>query len=341
MLDTTGRLNIAALWAVMVLTVVSSWYPFTLDLPRRVVNSAVQHPSGVWDLDGDSRVVSATPPATVSAVLSGGRFNMTVEVIAAAAEQTGPARLMSIGRTPYDPALMIGIDRKDVVLYLPCDGEASNVDAVWRIPFDGESRLVARLSIDKGSDATVVSMQVNNQPRMRLDNHCPAGAFPTLPQTKAQWALGNVASGQRPFIGRIVKLEMSQDERSIDLLRALTWQVPVVFWLLPERLLQPSSGFGDDVLAALWHTASFALLGYFLAGASRHRSTAQLLALIVVFALILNGGKALVAGRHPAVIDLLLNVAGAVTFLYGRRHFAKANRCAVDGTESRRSAPRS
>jgi hypothetical protein len=339
MLDRSNRLNIAALWAMMMITVVSSWYPFTLDLPKRVVNSAVQHNSGAWDLDGNSRVISASPPAMASALLSGGRFNITVEAIAAVADQTGPARLMSIGSTPYDPALMIGIDRNDVVLYVPCDGAASNVDADWRIPFGGDSRLVASLWIDKGGDGTVVSVQVNNQPRVRLDNRCPAGTSPTLPETKAPWALGNVASGHRPFIGRIVKLEMSQDGRSIDLLRAVTWQAPVVFWLLPERLFQPSNGFSGDVLAALWHAVSFALLGYFLADASRHWRTPQLLAFIVIFALILNGGKALVAGRHPAVIDLLLNVAAAVTFLYGRRHFTNED-CVAHRTESGRSAPR-
>jgi VanZ family protein len=325
MLDTRDRLNIAALWTMMMLTVVSSWYPFTLDLPKRVVNTAVQHPGGAWDLDGNSRVISPGLRTNAAEFMSGGRFSMTVQAMAAAPDQTGPARLISVGHNPYQPALMIGIDRKDVVLYLPCDGAASNVDAEWRISFDGGQDLMVRLWIDTAEIGTVVSIQINNQPRLRLDNSCPAGTSPRLPEATAPWALGNVASGHRPFVGRIDKLELSQDRRRIDLLRAEPWQAPSTFWIFPERLYEPSNNTSEELVPALWHLASFAMLGYLAAASGRRRKTVQLFAATFVFAMILIAGKVFVAGRHPDMLDLFLNAAGAAVGTYGYLRYASIN----------------
>lgn len=333
MAGNVDRVNRAALWVMLMLSIVSSWYPFALDLPRRVVNSAAQRPDGAWELDGDSRLMSPAP-AAATALFSGQQFSTTVVALPAVPNQVGPARLVSIGRSPYDPGLMIGIDHNDVVLYLRCGGAASDVEAVWRTPLEGGQRVAVNLWIDRSDDETVVSMQVNDQQRVRLDNRCPAGTSPGLPESTAPWALGNVYSGHRPFVGRVVKLEMAQSGRSIDLLRAVPWQAPSAFWVLPERLYQPSSGISNELLAALWHFASFALLGYCLAGVGHRFGTTQLLAAIVVFAAILNGGKVLIAERHPAAIDLALNVAGAVIFLYMRRRFTD-----TDGFMSRQTEP--
>ncbi len=238
---------------------------------------------------------------------------------------------------------MIGIDHGNVVLYLPCDGAAPDLDVRLRIPFNVERGVAVSVSlwIDRSDAGTVVSMQVNDQQRMELDNHCPSGASPGFPKATVPWALGNVASGHRPFIGRIDKLEMAQDGRSIDLLRAVAWQAPSTFWILPERYYERSNNTTEELVAALWHFASFAVMGYLLAGIAHHRRTPQLVAAMLVFAAILNSGKVLIASRHPAAIDLMLNVAGAVSSLYLRRRFMDANGFVARQSEPGHSAPRS
>jgi hypothetical protein len=327
---------------MVVLSIVTSWYPFALDLPRRVVNSAVQRPDGAWDVDTNSRLISHAPDS-VAAMLSAKRFSMTVEAMPTVADQTGPARLVSIGRSPYDPALMIGIDHDSVVLYLPCDGAAPDLDVDWQVPFNSERGGAVSVSLwfDRSNTGPVVSMQVNDQKRMQLDNHCPPGASPGLPKATLPWALGNVASGHRPFVGRIGKLEMTQDGRNVDLLRAMPWHAPSTFWMLPERFFERSNNTTEELVAALWHFASFAVMGYLLAGIARQRRTSQLAAALLVFAAILNGGKVLIASRHPAAIDLVLNVAGAMSLLYLRRRFMDADGSVAHQSEPGHSAPRS
>ena len=140
------------------------------------------------------------------------------------------------------------------------------------------------------------------------------------------WALGNVYSGHRPFAGRILKLELAMGERRIDLLREVPWQAPEVFWTWPERLYERPTHRGTELVAAGWHFASFAFLGYLAAASGGRRRAVHLFAATFVFALILIGGKVFVAGRHPDMLDLLLNTAGAVVGIYGFKRYATMNK---------------
>jgi VanZ family protein len=316
----SDRVNRAAFWAMFMLSIVSAWYPFTLDLPECVRNTAVQLPDGTWDLDGRSRVVARFHESAVAPVTQR-RFSITVQARPAIGEQSGPARLLSIGRDPYGPGFMVGVDHQDIVLYLPCHGAASNADAAWRFPIPKAQDIAVTLWFGDGA-AGAPSIQVGDGPRVILDNRCQTGSSAGIPDLAQPWALGNVYSGHRPFTGRILKLEMAVGDRRIDLLRDASWQAPEVYWHWPERLYQGPSTVGDELIAASWHFVSFAMVAWFAASyGGRHTVPHQFTAMLA-FAAVLTAGKVLVANRHPSVIDLLVNLAGAATGLYAY------NRCA-------------
>ncbi|MCA9204739.1 MAG: VanZ family protein [Planctomycetales bacterium] len=312
------RLHLTALWVVLLINVVSYWYPFTLDLPRWVTNTAQRQPDGTWNLDGDSLITGYAPDSVVATIASG-QFRLAVKAKPALPNQHGPARLFAIGHTPYDPSFMIGIEGDNIVLRLPCGAAASDIDAEWKVSMQGKQDIVVTLWFQSLATGFVSFIQVANDPPVQMENHCPGGALPRLPDAKASWTLGNVESGHRPFMGQIVKLELAGDGHLIDLLRNISWQVPVIFWIWPERLYQPAGG---DLLATLWHFAGFVPLGYLVDFAGQIYGPPQVLTSIFAFATALNGGKLLIMGRHPSIIDLLLNVAGALAGFFARQRLA-------------------
>lgn len=293
------RLHLAVLWAVLLINIVSYWYPFALDLPRWVANTAQRQPDGTWDLDGDS-LVTGYAPDSAAATMASERFRLAVEAKPALPNQHGPARLFAIGRTPYDPSFMMGIEGDKVVLRLPCGVAVSDIDAESRIPMQGKQDIAVTVWFHALATGFGSFIQVANDPPVQLENHCPGGALPQLPDAKASWTLGNVKSGHRPFVGRIVKLELAGDGHPIDLLRDTPWQVPATFWIWPERLYQPT---GDSFLAALWHFGGFFPLGYLAGFFGQIYGPPRVLTSILAFATALNGGKLLIAGRHPSIID--------------------------------------
>lgn len=314
------RANTWTLCVVALMLTAASWYPYSLDLPKRVKNSAQRLDDGAWSLDRNSRVV-ASLPARAAELMATGHFQMTLEARAGVRDQAGPARLVSIARNPHDVGLMVGIDGRDIVIYLPCSGRP-NGDAAWRLAGAAGSNLSLTLAI--GETAVGGIALLANGARHDMPNRCPAGSVPTVSVT-APLAIGNVASGHRPFAGRIEKLEVTDGAQRIDLLRDTTWEVPGAFWVWPERFYEPANPSDDELFVALWHVVGFAVLGYLVAAVARRRSTIDLFFALLLAATLLNTGKLLIAGRHVFVADFVFNLAGAAAGLFLRRRHAPPN----------------
>jgi hypothetical protein len=187
-----------------------------------------------------------------------------------------------------------------------------------------EPVLVALTLWFEGSTA-VPSIQVGGGPRVPLDNRCPGGSSPGVPYAAVPWALGNIASGHRPFVGRILRLEMVYGDRRIDLLREVPWQVPEVFWIWPERLFEPRTFGLTEVVAATWHILSFILLGYLAVASGERRSAVRNFVAVLFFAFVLTSGKIFVSGRHPDMIDLILNAAGTALGIRTGKRYSSAD----------------
>jgi VanZ family protein len=301
-------LRLLVLAAVLVVNVVSSWYPFAFELPERIANSAQRQPDGSWDLDDRSRVTAYAPDIAPS-VMATGRFRLTLEAKLALPHQSGPARLFATGDSPYDASFMAGIDDTEFVLRLPCSGAAAGIDAEWRVPIPDRQAIVISAVFSSSDDGLSPTLQVGDEPMVHIRKACPEGTSPQLPDGVARWTLGNVSSGHRPFVGRLVRLELDGPGQHVDLLRDIHWQVPSRFWRWPGRVYQPAD---KNILQSIWHFVSFVPLGHLAGTAIQSMGYPRLLIGILAFSTVVNGGKLLFAGRHASLLDVLFNLAGAV-----------------------------
>jgi hypothetical protein len=308
----SSHLRSIALSLVIVVNVVSSWYPFMVDVPERRSNTARQQQDASWDVDAGSRVTGYAS-THAAAAMANRQFRFSIEARPAFPDQAGPARLLAIGNSPYDASFMIGIERNEVVLRLPCTGEADGVGAEWRVPMQSWREIVVSVRFDPSAGGGLApSIQVGSGPKSQLPNNCPGSTVPSLPDAGTPWTLGNVRSGHRPFVGRIVKLDLDEDGHRLDLLKDTQWQTPATFWMWSERVYQPAE---DHVLAATWHFVSFVPLGFLAGMASPILGVPRALAGVLAFSGILNGGKLLIVGRHASLNDMLLNLAGTIAGL--------------------------
>jgi VanZ family protein len=317
-------LRFVVLAVVLVVNVASSWYPFALELPERITNTARRQPDGSWDLDSRSRVTAYAPDIAPS-VMATGQFRLTLEARLALPHQSGPARLFATGYSPYDASFMAGIDDKEFVLRLPCSGAAAGIDAEWRVPIPDRQGIAISVLFSSPAEGLSPTLQVVDEPMVHIKKACPEGTSPQLPDAVARWTLGNVNSGHRPFAGRIVRLELDGPGQYVDLLRDIQWQAPARFWLWPERVYQPAD---KNILQSIWHFVSFVPLGCLAGVAIPSMGYPRVLIGILAFSTVVNGGKLLFAGRHASLLDVLLNMAGAVAGIAAchRRNGARLRR---------------
>jgi hypothetical protein len=314
-----SKVGAAAVWSVVGLNALVAWYPFALDLPQRLDNSAARLPAGGWSVDSQSRIVGHASDRIATA-LHADSFKLTVVAYTLHRNQTGPARLISVARSPFEPGFMLGIDGSEAVVYMPCGAAESHLDAEWRVPLAARKDGAVRMTLLYKAQPARLAIQTDDEGIQELPNHCPSEQSPRPPHATRPWALGNVYSGHRPFVGRIVLLELADDAGTVDLLHQIRWDVPGKFWLWPERLYQHTDNPKDQALSAAWHFGGFAAMGYLLSGIGQARA----LGMASLTAIALNAGKVLVAGRHPSIVDLLVNVVGAAAGLYaGRRRLAR------------------
>jgi VanZ family protein len=304
--DVDGRVRRTGLWIVTLVHMAVYWYPLSLDLPKRIDNTAVHLANGTWALDDTSRVTIRLPDA-----LPDGAYSITIEAQPAKLHQGGPARLVSAGTDPYHASFMIGFDYGDVVVRLPCN--EGNSDAEWRVASGNGTDLSIRLWLNGHDAASRPMLMVNGQAPRELEAQC-GGDHQAVPALLTMpWTLGNVKSGHRPFSGRITRLELASGDRSIDLLREAIPETPTSFWIWPERLYQPESDEQQQTLATLWHFLGFLAFGYLLASGAAAPAAGWSMLIATFFSGILFVGKIFMAARHPSVVDLLANMAGAAT----------------------------
>jgi VanZ family protein len=224
---------------------------------------------------------------------------------------------------------MLGVDQSVLVIRMPCLAE--DQDAEWRIALDAEPSTAVRISLGQAGAGTRPGLRIGQREPVILEPRCPDGErFPPF-GPESLWTLGNVASGHRPFVGRIERVDVTVAGQTIDLLRDRPLAIPPSYWMLPERLYQPAGDGVTEDLAAVWHVAGFLLLGCILVSGPRPRTSQAAIALTCLFSLILNSGKLAIVGRHVATPDILLNVVGAALgILVCRRQRQSPEKCTTE-----------
>jgi len=292
---------------VLCAIVAASLFPFRLDPPRFRRNEVVRGPAGEVELGRHNVLRSRGAPAWLRAVRAGGRLAIALEARPAAAEQTGPARILALSHSAYRADLVIGQEVVDLVVRVKRPGSEP-----W-----GSPAFVARGAL-AGRDWIAISvvlepdrLRVVVDGEVRVDEPLARGYARSWSAT-CRLALGDEPGGARPWRGTLRCASVDAGGQVHDLLAPGVLEQPAGSWVLPERLSQPRRFGGEGLAVAALHFAAFSVLGWLMARASKtSRPRLRAVAACALLGLGLAGAKVFVAARHPSAVDLVVQIVGA------------------------------
>jgi hypothetical protein len=288
----------AALYAV------GSWFPFVPDPPRYVVNDASVREDG-WHFAGQG--IGRTPgPATwLGVAIQRRSLDIELTVAAGATKQEGPADILTLSDGVGDENLIIGQRGVDLVVRIKLD------------PRSGRRYLDGRFpgALSSGEDVSM-TLSVTDERIAATAQGFPGGSVDVDGTVLGAWdaeqrlTLGNHSGGARGWDGVISAARVTTDLGTTDLLSSTEVTAPSRYWILPDRL----SATHDR---PRWREASVAAL-HVMVGAGMvalwaSYPTRRLLPVVggfAVAAMVVNGGKVLIAGRHPSMATTLLQTGG-------------------------------
>lgn len=289
--------------AVVVANVAGSLFPFRLDPPRYVRNDVRRAPSGQLDFGRHNALRSLSAPEWLPAVLRSGRLGVELEA-RSAGPQGGPARLFALSESPFHANLVLGQGGDDLLVRVRRPGSTTAGSPAFHVR--GVFAHGDWVALDVELEPDRVRVAVDGEPR--LDAALPGDTLDSW-SPRARVALGDEPGGGRAWRGSLRRATVRVDGDSDDLLAPATLECPAASWVLPDRLRRSPSFDGRELGPALLHFAGFAPLGFLLAREHGARRAALLCALL---SLGLSAAKVFVAGRHPAALDVVTQVAGAL-----------------------------
>jgi hypothetical protein len=288
------------------LYVVGSWYPFLPDPPRYVVNDASVREDG-WHFEGQG--ILRTPGAARSLGAAIERRNLEIEltVAAGAPKQEGPASILTVSDGVGDENLVIGQRGVDLVMRIKLDRRGGRRYLDGRFPG----------AFSSGEDVSLI-LSVTDERIAATTQGFPGGSVDVDGTVLGAWdaeqrlTLGNHSSGARGWDGVISAARVTTDLGTTDLLSSTEMTAPNRYWVLPDRLTATRD-------RPRWREASLALLhvlvGAVMVALWASYPTRRLLPVVggwAVAAMVVNGGKVLIAGRHPSLTTTILQIAGGV-----------------------------
>lgn len=283
---------------------VAGLLPFSFQSPVSR-NRAAHLPGGGLSFTGVGLARTPAPPEWAVHARATGRLELRLRVRPARADQTGPARILSLSRDHYTRNLTLAQDGDALVMRLRTSGSTEG-----GMP---ERRLSAALTPEAWTE---VILQIEPG-RVRLQTDAQAWTGPlAVAGALAPWdtsmplLLGNEGTGDRPWEGTIARAEARTPAGTVDVLAPAALDIPRLVWhlhrppkLVPFRNTQPH----DAVVNLLGFMPLGALVGF---GRSRRWPTAVLVAGGVSLGIELL--QFLLPARVPSVTDLILNTAGGV-----------------------------
>jgi hypothetical protein len=301
----TRRLRRVALVLVAIGLFVESVYPFRFDPPRWRENEVARTPEGGLRFGGYNVARTRGAPPFLPAMESGAPVRVELEVRSARADQRGPARIFTVERDYWNAVLVVGQDGADLVVSVDrlTRGAARKLRAAGVFDVPGWHDVTVRL------DARRIEVAVDGRTRDAAElsgDRAPRPAGMRL-------ALGDAPLGNRPWRGTIRVAQVAADGREFDCLRDGSLAIPRRALFVPERLRRMRRYLiHDDPFVFGLHLASFVPLGVLVAlGARRRREIAAALGSAFLLGVVLQLAKVAFAARHPCLLDVAAQLAGA------------------------------
>lgn len=291
--------------------VAASLFPFQFDLPRQVRNGATR--------DGDQVVFRATgimvEPGNVDLrlgrELTHGEFVVDVGV-EADPDQHGPARILSLSSGVWAQSLMLGqVDSSlEVRVRRPGADELGRpAVVVAKALAPGRTHRI-RVAVDPDQ----VAVEVDGTVRWREE----VGETLSTWDARHRLVLGNEHGGRRPWRGRVRWATVTTTNERFDLLT--TGVLPADLWLVPNQLAGPSRHLWELTPTQVLHAGTMGALGALLALWAPRRPAGRLAFWVGGLAGVTLVLKFAMAGRHPNLADLFVDLTAGTLGILAVRH---------------------
>jgi hypothetical protein len=288
-----------------VLLAVLAYFPFRWDPPRIVRNQVVR--TAVNSLRFSEMNAARTPgtPAWLGRARTSGSVQIRLAVNPRSAQQR--ASMMMLASNYWDTDFAIVQDHSSLLLWLRRPGS----DIGGNPPFTVNGALPAHrwASVEVLVHGDSLRAQVNG--RTRLAARIPANSLRVW--TAGQIALGDEIHGGGPWQGTIRYAQVSTQGHTVDYVHPGALSIPAHYLYFPDHIEPfPPTDWADWLTLGL-HLLLFVPVGFLIVWARRspiHPVPATLLAAGLI--VILAAGKLLFHGRHIAVVDVVMQIAGAL-----------------------------
>jgi VanZ like family len=286
-------------------------WPYDWEKAGYVANQAQPLPEGGIRFPGPGIARTPAPPEWVAAAMRARELEVELQVRPLAAEQSGPARIMTLSLDHYHRDFTIGQQGADLILRLrtPASDLNGTIDdaPVARVPdvFRSMRWVTVRLRIEPGRLELAVDGEI------ALRQSLPADPF-------ANWdpfysfALGNELTHSRPWLGEVRRAVVRAGDAAVDYARSPELETPENFWLfrstprlIPFQYYNPRDLFLNVILFVPFGVLIAAWLGR-RAGQGAWRA-------VLLLALTSAGFETLqlfLPGRTTSIDDLIANTLG-------------------------------
>lgn len=284
---------------VAALHVAVAWYPFHIERPRYVRNEVRRSSDGAT-FRGASILRASGNEHWFAALIGARELHVALRARSHNRDQFGPARLLSISTSLRRTSLVVGQQGRALeVRVRHSDGDRTSTVTV---PELFATDAWHDIFVSLGPSLTTVAINDREVAHEPIDSS-PLANWPG----DVRLALGNDANYGREWQGELARADASFDGQRVDLLATI--ETPGGYWpILQDRLAKTLSLELDHhwtiTLARLVSAVPFA---WALLVLSSRRFTVVAAA---AFLLLVNAAKVAFAGRHPSLLDALVQLSG-------------------------------
>jgi len=297
----------AALLGMIIVLVVIAYYPFAWDPPRTVRNDVTRSARGVLRFGDTNYARTPGTPAWLSRVRTSGDVQIQVDFNPQSPQVNSQASVMMLASDFWHTDFAIVQSGSDLLVYLRRPGSDAGGGPPYVINGAVRQQRWNNVAVMLRRD----ELRIAVDGRIRLAHRVPA--YSTGGWGPGQIALGNEVHGGTAWLGRIRLAEVRTPGYAVDYVRPGALSIPGRYQYLPDHIQPfPPTYLGQWLLAFL-DLLSFIPLGFLIVWARRPPvSTVSATAAAAALALALAAGKFLFHDRHTSLVNVLMQIAGAL-----------------------------
>ncbi len=237
-------------------------------------------------------------------------------------EQGGPARVLAVSLGPDEADLVVGQERRDVVVRVRRAGSDPSGWPDLRVPTVLAASEWSSVRVTVTRDR--VGVDVDGVPLAAEDVEVPP--LSTWDRTY-RTALGNEVDGGRPWAGDLREASVTTPSETIDLLAPGVLAVPDSYRYEPRRGWEPAlPTSATDAMVDLLHALAFVPVGALLVVAVPGVRVTRVILVTLLLTLALTASKMVFEDRHPSLSDPVVETLGTVLGLLLARHLVRHRR---------------